>query len=685
MYAKKTLFVAFILLAKTFTLVASKKPRVIQYIKELKSWHTTCKMLHPRCTMLQSCAMILKQRQLPLEENTSKCVDEYPLGCYVDFLEQEWEKICNTHLVCEEYEVCAFLLDKLDHIYAKENNEDTLIHPDASQSILWPSLNDLKMVANELEKWHDIFREIKQQCTFLGTSNLILTHQLKMNKTYNQTDHLQIRCYEILRNVRTTLNNTTNKQTLSEACAYCVTFPSPATASLHFPGCLQQFDPIEVLKENIIVNYLKDIDFPVPYLEENQEDTHPAYIYNDSGVEIAQKYKLYIFAIPYFEKAIKMNASYADPWNNLAVCHSRLNDLDQAINALLQCLKINPYFPEGYNNLASFYLTKKEYDKVKTYLKKALQLRPHYGKAYFNMGRMYNEQNQNDKALKCFKKACTIADLNNEFGYKTYAQAAFAQKKYSDAIWAYYKTLEYAPYDTETMFSLANTYYLAKQFDEAIKTYKKILTLNPKDTRVWYNLGETYLNQERFQNALDCFNRVKPQWEQYPQVCNRLATCYEKMGDIPASLKELQTLAMSLQIPNDMQILAKNRIRQLEQHIEQIKQDYEVWKKRDQSWGKIRSVSGKITVLSFLGTLIGLMIRDHYYYLYDERDKGEVLTLLSFPFLIFSTPTFCTSFFLKIFSNHTVQKLKRKLESLGYHVEEDKLIEIKNSITSQDN
>jgi tetratricopeptide (TPR) repeat protein len=293
---------------------------------------------------------------------------------------------------------------------------------------------------------------------------------------------------------------------------------------------------------------------------------YKARAYNNYAVELSQIYKRYEEAIPYFKKATQMDSTYPDPWNNVAVCYSHLNHLDQAIESLQQGLKINPYYPEGYNNLASFYLRKKEYDKVEKCLKTALQLRPHYGKAYFNMGRMYAEKNENKKALDAFKKACTIADLDNEFGYKTYGRAALNQKEFSDAIWAYHKALECNPTDTEVMFSLANAYYLSKQFGQSINTYKHILAHKPNDIRVWYNLGESYLMQENLKDALHCFKHIEPEWEKLPQVRIRLATCYEKMGNAPASLKELQILADNKRTSVKIRTQAKQLIGQLHDH-----------------------------------------------------------------------------------------------------------------------
>ena len=276
-----------------------------------------------------------------------------------------------------------------------------------------------------------------------------------------------------------------------------------------------------------------------------QNAPNKARAYNNYAVELSQTHKRYEEAIPYFNKAAQMDRSYSDPLNNLAVCYSSLNQIDKAIDALHRGLKINPYYPEGYNNLASFYLQKKDYANTEIYLKAALQIRPHYGKAYFNMGRMYTENNEPEKGLEYFKKACTIADLDNEFGFKIYAQAALNLKEYDEAAWGFKKALECNPHDTDIMFGLANSYYLAKKAPEAKQLYATLLAQNSNDLRVWFNLGETYLLEENYAEAFKCFKHIEPQCNKLPQTRIRLANCYEKMGNLDAARNELQILAKS--------------------------------------------------------------------------------------------------------------------------------------------
>lgn len=159
---------------------------------------------------------------------------------------------------------------------------------------------------------------------------------------------------------------------------------------------------------------------------------------------------------------------------------------------------------------------------------RALTLRPHYGKAYFNWGRVYWEQGQQEKAWGYFKHACTKADLDNDFGFYNFGTASFAMKKYTDAIWAYEKTLALNPDYPDAAFNLGNAYFYTQQFEKAIAAYRTALNTNPKEMRAWFNLGEAFFVTERIDNALNCYAKFVHTKQLFPQAVLRIAACYEK-------------------------------------------------------------------------------------------------------------------------------------------------------------
>jgi len=285
--------------------------------------------------------------------------------------------------------------------------------------------------------------------------------------------------------------------------------------------------------------------------------------YNNYGVELSQGKHQFKEAIPYFKKAIAMDAKYPDPCNNLAVAYSHLGKIDDAIAALRHSLTINPYYPEGYNNLASFFIQKKEYEKAHQFLDVALKIRPHYGKAFFNRGRIYLEQGDQEKAWECFRDSCTKADLDTDIGFATFGRVSLAVHKYDDAIFAFTKALELNPVYPEARFSLANAYFLSGKHAESIPVYEIVVAQTPQEYRAWYNKGEAHLKVNQADKALACFEKIRHAQEQLPHLPIRLASCYEKLGKKGQAQQELITLASNMKAPENIRSMAQQYLTQI--------------------------------------------------------------------------------------------------------------------------
>ena len=273
-----------------------------------------------------------------------------------------------------------------------------------------------------------------------------------------------------------------------------------------------------------------------------------ARIYNNYGVELSQKLQKYNESIPYFQHAIAMDKYYPDPHNNLAVVYAYLNKLDDAIREMKEGLRINPRYAEGYNNIAAFYLQKKSYDLAEQCLKNALHIRPNYGKAFFNLARVYTEQGKNDLALEQLKNACTKADLDNSFGFSSYAKFALDNKYFDDAIFGYKKLIELEPQNPEHYFCLGNAYHLAGNLDSAVRAFEYAYNKAPHEIRYAANLGETYFKMKEYTKALSYFERLD--LKRVPQLAVHIADCYLQLGRADQS-KDILEKVMALPVPQN--------------------------------------------------------------------------------------------------------------------------------------
>ncbi len=279
--------------------------------------------------------------------------------------------------------------------------------------------------------------------------------------------------------------------------------------------------------------------------------------YNNYGVALSEKTE-FAKAIPYFEKAIKMDSKYPDPCNNKAVCHSALGQIDLAIESIQRSISIQPYYPEGYNNLASFYMQKSDFEQAEFNLRKALKLRPYYGKAYFNLGRLYLDLNKPQEAWENFKNACMKGDFDTEVGFNAYGVVSLMLNKHDDAITAFKRLLEVAPNSYDGSVQLGTAYCMKGEFADAQQIFNKLLKINSGDAKVLYNLGETYWAQHNYQEALQWFEKVP----QNPHAQIRCAECYTRMGNKAKARLILQQL-LTTDIQEQLKVQIRNYLQRL--------------------------------------------------------------------------------------------------------------------------
>lgn len=104
--------------------------------------------------------------------------------------------------------------------------------------------------------------------------------------------------------------------------------------------------------------------------------------------DIEGKWKL---AIKAYRKALQLNPTMADCWNNLATIYYRVGKKKKAIRYYLNALKINPSYKLAYYNLGNIFEEIKKFKiAVKMYLK-AIELDSEYYDAHYNLALVYDK------------------------------------------------------------------------------------------------------------------------------------------------------------------------------------------------------------------------------------------------------------------------------------------------------
>lgn len=113
-------------------------------------------------------------------------------------------------------------------------------------------------------------------------------------------------------------------------------------------------------------------------------------------------------AIDYFEKALEYDPNYEMMYYNLAQAHMNLNNYDEALRAIRQCLKLYPDYNRGLNLMGMAYLRKNNYENALQVFRRNMAVNPKYVTSYYYAGVIYAENNDLQTALKYLNEAITV-------------------------------------------------------------------------------------------------------------------------------------------------------------------------------------------------------------------------------------------------------------------------------------
>jgi tetratricopeptide (TPR) repeat protein len=153
---------------------------------------------------------------------------------------------------------------------------------------------------------------------------------------------------------------------------------------------------------------------------------------------------------------------------------------DAAVKDLLNALRVNQSDWMSYNILGDAYSKLNRLDEAIQALEKAHSMKPDNGSIAENLGKVYRKQGID----------------------------AFSAKQYDLTIKALSKAKDYIPKDGYVFYNLAEAYRLQKNYPEAEKVFIQAAVLMPKNADLYERMGLVYENQNKWDPALDAYKKA---------------------------------------------------------------------------------------------------------------------------------------------------------------------------------
>ncbi len=113
-------------------------------------------------------------------------------------------------------------------------------------------------------------------------------------------------------------------------------------------------------------------------------------------------------ALPYFEKVVKKDPSYAEAYYHIGYCNGKLGRYTQEIEAYKHAIRIKPDYSDARLNLGVVYYKFGRHMEAIEALKQFIRIKPDYAKAHYNLGVTYGELGRYGEAIEAYKQATRI-------------------------------------------------------------------------------------------------------------------------------------------------------------------------------------------------------------------------------------------------------------------------------------
>jgi len=179
--------------------------------------------------------------------------------------------------------------------------------------------------------------------------------------------------------------------------------------------------------------------------------------------------KNYLDAVDFYQAALKGAPGNAAVFNKIGICQLQLRRDKEAKKSFDRAIKIDRSYADAYNNLGVAYYSLRNYHAAIKQYEKAISLNGDAGSFYSNLGAAYFARKQFDKALQYYSKAVQldpdIFERTSHAGIQAQLSSPEDQAHYDYVLAKLY---------ARTGSSERSLHYLKKAMEEGYKDIKNV-------------------------------------------------------------------------------------------------------------------------------------------------------------------------------------------------------------------
>lgn len=140
-------------------------------------------------------------------------------------------------------------------------------------------------------------------------------------------------------------------------------------------------------------------------------------------------------ALEFFEKGLALKPDSYALWNNVGMCHHRLEKYEKAESAYRKSLEIKPKYGLGLYNLATVFIKTQRLEEALEMLDSAREINAEDADVWFNLGFCLMELERYDEALENFTEVLEIRSDYHAATYNIFASFALLGERHVTFMW----------------------------------------------------------------------------------------------------------------------------------------------------------------------------------------------------------------------------------------------------------
>lgn len=269
-----------------------------------------------------------------------------------------------------------------------------------------------------------------------------------------------------------------------------------------WPG---QADALHLL--GLMAHAYGNLDLAIAHVRQACMAPRAPAVYSSNLAEMCRQKGLLAEAEEAGRRAVAMDPSQAQAWNNLGIVLQEAGKFDESRACLERVVELMPEWPEAWNNLANTCRRQGRFDLAEPHYRRALQLNPEYAEAHSNLAFLLSSQGKADEAAEHANRAIEINPRLVD-AYLNLAEVEMSRRRYEAVLRALDMLRTFAPEHPAALSAYAKALRHLERTEEALGYARRAVAHTPQNAEAQQTLATVLQALGQTEEALAAFTRA---------------------------------------------------------------------------------------------------------------------------------------------------------------------------------